>query len=762
MRSLPVDLSSFVGRERELSELARLLEASRLLSLVGAGGAGKTRLAVQLARRHLTDFRDGVGLVDLARLTDSRLVPQAIVSALGIREQARRHVLATLSDHLRDKQLLLLMDNCEHLLAECAAVADALLRVAPGLTILVTSRRVLGIVGEVVFRVPSLPAPPESVKSHQALAGYDAVRLFVDRARGVNPAFALTRANALAVAEICRRLDGIPLAIELAAVRTSVLTPEQVSVRLGDRFRLLVGGSRTGLPRHRTLRAMMDWSYELLGEPERLAWRRLSIFAGDFVVDAAEAVAGGAPVDESDVLDLVGALTEQSILVVHQDAGEARFRMLETVRQYGIERLQQSEEESALRGRQLDWVLSLSERAESEWRGPNQAAWLLRIDRDLDNIRAALDWARSDPGRAGTGLQVVTALWLFWQVRGHLGEGRMWLEALLALVRERNAVRGKALNVDGFLAYSQGDTATALRLLEDSVAVGRELGDDVGVALALLRLGIGAYYHGDLTQALTVLEDSLARYRGLEDQVGIHVALYELAEALSYAGDYTRARRLHGEGLALKRQIGDRWHIALSLFGLGLLDYLEAHYREAAEHEGESLRLRLELDDRWGIALCLEVLGWIGAAEKSSLTAVRLLGAAEAARNRMGVTLIQPHIAHHQRSIELVAAALGAEMAEREFKAGAALAADSAAQLALDSLNLSARQRPARGSLTPREVQIVNLVSSGLGNKEIARKLSIAERTADAHVEHIMNKLGLHSRLQIARWADQQGQPSEK
>lgn len=762
MRSLPVDLSSFVGRERELGELAPLLKASRLLSLVGAGGVGKTRLAVQLARRHLGDFSDGVCLVDLAGLTDPRLVPQAVASALGISEQARRHILATLSDRLRDKQLLLLMDNCEHLLAECAAVADALLRVAPGLRILVTSRRSLGIIGEVVFRVPSLPAPPEAVHSQQALADYDAVRLFVERARAVNPEFGLTKDSAPAVAQICRRLDGIPLAIELAAVRTSVLTPEQVNLRLDDRFRLLVGGSRTGLPRHRTLRAMMEWSYSLLGERERVAWRQLSAFAGDFMMEAAEAVIGGEAVDRGVILDLVGALTEQSILVVQQDAGEARFRMLETVRQYGVERLAQSEEEAAVRGRHLEWVLALSERAESEWRGPNQAAWLLRVDRDLDNIRAALDWARSDPGRAATGLQIVAALWLFWQVRGHLGEGRMWLEALLALQNERSALRGKALNVDGFLAYSQGDTATALRLLEESVVVGREVGDEVGVALALLRLGIGAYYHGDLTQAVRVLDESLARYRNLNDPVGIHVALYELAEALSYAGDYTRARRLHEEGLVLKREIGDRWHIALSLFGLGLLDYLEGHYREAAEHERESLRLRLELDDRWGMALCLEVLGWIGAAGKSGRTAARLLGAAEAARNRMGVTLIQPHIAYHQRSLELVSAALGPDSAEHEFNAGGALPAEGAAQLALDSLDRSEAKRSAAGSLTPREVQIANLVSSGMSNKEIARKLSIAERTADAHVEHIMNKLGLHSRLQIARWADQHRQLPER
>ena len=755
MRSLPADLSSFVGRDRELAELGPLLKGSRLLELVGAGGAGKTRLAIEVARRHASDFGDGVCLVDLAGLTDPRLVPQAIASALLVREQARRPLVATLSDRLRDKQLLLVLDNCEHLLAECAAVADAVLRVCAGLTILVTSRTPLGIGGEVVYRVPSLPAPPLKADPDEDLTRYDAVRLFVDRARAVKPGFRLTSANSPAVAEICRRLDGIPLAIELAAVRLGVLTAEQIDGRLDDRFRLLVGGSRTALPRHRTLQALMDWSFELLEPAEQVAWRRLAVFAGEFDLGAAEAVTGVANIEPDQVLNLVGRLAEQSILVVHEGDGEARYRMLETVRQYGMDRLRQSGEEGSIRGEHLDWMLSLSERAESEWRGPNQATWLQRIDRDLDSIRAALDWTKGDLARTDAGLRIATALWLFWLVRGQHAEGRMWLDALLSAGSGASSLRGKAFNVAGLLAYTQGETSTALRLLEQSLAMGKEVGDEAGVALSLLRLGIGAYYHGDLPRAVAVLEDSLSRYRAMGDPVGTHIALYELAEMLSYTGEHARSRQLHEEGLAIKRQLGDRWHINFSLFGLGLLDFLEGHYDNAVARQRECLRLRHDLDDRWGMAMCLEVLAWIEAAQGAMPAAALLLGAAETARNRLGATLVKPHLGNHDACIESVRSALGADAFSQKSKAGEALDVEAAYRLALGEPNPATDARAARGALTSREVQIASLVASGMTNRQIAGKLFIAERTADAHVEHIKNKLGFRSRLEIARWADQ-------
>jgi predicted ATPase/DNA-binding CsgD family transcriptional regulator len=749
MSPLPVDLSTFVGRDPELAELKPLLLGARLLTLVGAGGAGKTRLALEVGRRHEPSFADGVCLVDLAGLPGPWLVAQAVSSALEVKEQARRPLLATLSDHLRGKRLLLVLDNCEHLLAECAAVVDALLRVCPGLVVLATSRTRLGITGEVTYRVPSLPEA-------------DAVRLFLDRACAANPAFRLTDENRPAVQQICRRLDGIPLAIELAAVRLHVLSAAQIAARLDDRFRLLVGGSRTALPRQQTLRATLDWSFDLLAEAEQVAWRQLAIFASDFDLDAAEAVIDPPGADRDDVLDLIERLAEQSIVSVHEEHTKARYRLLETIRQYGLEKLRDVGEADAVRGRYVTWFLARAERAESEWRGPNQVEWLVKMGRELDNIRAALEWATTDRSRAQIGLRMATGLWLFWQVRGQHTEGRMWLSAFLALTDEPSTLRAKALNVSGFLAYGQGETAIAMQLLEKSLAMYRQLGDEGGVALSLLRLGIGAYYHGDLPRAVAVLEESLARYRGVSDPVGTHVALYELAEALSYTGDFARSRRLHEEGLALKRQLGDRWHIAFSLFGLGLLAFMEGEYARAAALQQESLMLRRELDDRWGIAMCLEVFAWIRASQGRVEHAARLLGAAEAARSTMSASLIAPHARNHDDCLTKEQAALGAQGFDRAWQVGKTLSAEEAFQLAAEPPDPAGAIRRPRGLLTKREVQIARLVASGLTNREIGTKLFIAERTADAHVEHILNKLGFHSRLEIARWVDAQHDPDQK
>jgi len=500
------------------------------------------------------------------------------------------------------------------------------------------------------------------------------------------------------------------------------------------------------------LRAALDWSFDLLTEAEQAAWRRLAIFAGDFDLDAADAVAD--PSGSGNALDLVSRLAEKSIIAVHEDAGEARYRLLETVRQYGNEKLVAAGEEEDVRRRHVTWFLALAERAETEWRGPNQGTWLARIRMDLDNLRSLLEWSSTARDRAEVGLRVAAGLWLFWQVRGQHGEGRMWLDRLLSHDQQRSALRAKALNVAGFLAYGQGETGTAIRLLEESLTIYRELDDAAGIALALLRLGIGAYYHGDLPRAVAVLEDSLARYRVMNDPIGTHVALYELAEALSYTGDFARSRQLHEEGLVLKRQLGDRWHIAFSLFGLGLLAWMEGDYAHAAALQRECLELRGELDDRWGTAMCLEVVAWIRASEGAMQNAARLLGAAEAARNNMSAILIVPHARNHDDCLTKVRAALGAELFDRAWQVGKTLNAEEALQLAAEQPATPAISRRPGGLLTKREAQIARLVASGMTNREIGQRLFIAERTADAHVEHILNKLGFHSRLQIARWSD--------
>src|SRR5579884_1453224 len=495
--NLPVQLTSFIGREKEMEEIKRLLSRTRLLTLTGSGGCGKTRLAAQVGADLLADFADGVWLVELAAIADPALVPQTVASTLGIREEPGQRLLETLQQHLKPKSLLLLLDNCEHLSAACAQLAETLLQACPNLRILASSREALGIAGELAYRVPSLSLPelPRLPSAEAALvpalARCEATRLFVERAALSYPGFALTEQNAPAVAQVCVRLDGIPLAIELAAARIKVLSADQIAARLDDRFRLLTGGSRTALPRQQTLRALIDWSYDLLSEAERTLLRRLSVFLGGWTLEAAEAVCAdashappraaamgagehaaapleagsrenaGGPVAAEAVLDLLSRLVDKSLVLVEESAeAEARYRLLETVRQYSRDRLMESEEARDLRCRHRDWFLTLAEGAERRLRGPDQVAWLNRLAQEHDNLRMALEWCRAEEDAgAEAGLRLAGALWRFWRVRGYLSEGRERLEAALAQASasERTAQRAKALYGLAALAWGQGD-----------------------------------------------------------------------------------------------------------------------------------------------------------------------------------------------------------------------------------------------------------------------------------------------------------------
>ncbi|MGH2352814.1 MAG: ATP-binding protein, partial [Chloroflexota bacterium] len=409
--NLPLQLTSFVGRERELPAVRDLLAEHRLVTLTGPGGTGKTRLALQVAADVLPAYPDGVWLVALAALADPALVPHAVAQAVGVREEPGRPLLGTLADALRPKRLLLVLDNCEHLLDACAHLADALLRACPHLRVLATGREALGIAGETAWRVPSLGLPDaRHLPPVEVLSQYEAVRLFIDRALAVQPGFRVTNQNALAVVQVCARLDGIPLAIELAAARVRVLPVEQLLVRLEDRFRLLSGGSRTALERHQTLRAAVDWSYDLLTEPENAVFARLAVFAGGFTLDAAEAVCAGDGIEAVEVLDLLTHLVDKSLAVVdEQPDGTARYRLLETLRHYAREKLAAREEADTVRAQHATHYLALAEQADPELRGPRGAGWLDRLRRDLDNMREALAWAEAG-GEAELGLRLAAAL----------------------------------------------------------------------------------------------------------------------------------------------------------------------------------------------------------------------------------------------------------------------------------------------------------------------------------------------------------------
>ena len=565
--NLPSELSSFVGREKELAEVKRLLKDTRLLTLTGSGGCGKTRLAVVAAGELAEGFEDGVWLVELAPLVDPSLVPQAVTSVLGAREQPGRSLTETLSDYLGTRKVLLVLDNCEHLIEACADLAEALLRSCPELRVLTTSREALGIVGEVAWPVPSLSLPDlRRLPDVESLPRYESARLFVERAVAVKPSFGLTEQNAASVAQVCYRLDGIPLALELAAARARVLSVEQISERLDDSFGLLVAGGRTAMPRQRTLQATMDWSHELLSEEERTLFRRSSVFSGGFSLEAAESVCAGEEIERYEVLELLSHLVDKSLVVARERDGEARYRLLEMMRQYGREKLEESGEARQVRERHAGYYLALAEEAEPELKGAGQVAWLERFEREHDNLRAAISWSleRSnlrDVARLGW------ALWLFWWIRGHFAEGRRLMEQALSV--EGSAMpasaRAQALFVAGTMACGQGDHRSADLLLEESADLFRELGDGRGVAYALGSAAVVAITEERYEQGIVYSEEATDLFLEVGDRWGAAPMLGCSAVGWLNRGDPRRAKGLAERGLALCRETGDKHGTSIAL-----------------------------------------------------------------------------------------------------------------------------------------------------------------------------------------------------
>ncbi|SRR5579884_626936 len=484
--NLPVQLSSFIGREKQIVEVQALLARARLLTLTGSGGTGKSRLSLQVAADLVETYRDGVWLVELAAVSDAALVVQAVASVVNVREEPGKPLLQSLVEGLRGKQLLLVLDNCEHVLEAAASLAEGVLKQCPEVKILASSREGLGLSGEQTYRVPSLGLPPDPGQRRtvglEDVIGSESVRLFAERAALVRPDFTLTPGNAPTLARLCHRLDGIPLALELAAARVRALPVEQIEARLQDRFRLLTGGSRTALPRQQTLRALIDWSYDLLSETERTLLRRLSVFMGGWTLEAAEAICAGEGIEEWEVLDLLTSLVDKSLVVYEGPEPSTRYRLLETIRQYARDRLYEAGDGALYRDRHRDWFLSLAEQAEPQLQGPEQALWLERLETEHDNLRAALEWSLAADGSAEAGLRLVGALWRFWEMRGYLTEGRAHLADALshAQTQERTQERARALTGAGNLAWHQSDYEAARTLHEQSLAIYQALGNTKG------------------------------------------------------------------------------------------------------------------------------------------------------------------------------------------------------------------------------------------------------------------------------------------
>jgi predicted ATPase/DNA-binding SARP family transcriptional activator len=603
--NLPAQLTSFVGRVAEMAEVRDLLQTTRLLALTGPGGCGKTRLALEAATKVLDDYPNGVWLVELAPLADPTLVAQTVASTLGVREQPGRPILDAVLDYVRTKTLLLILDNCEHLIETCAQLADSLLRAAPHLTILASSREPFGIGGETAYGVPPLALPdPRQLHNLDALAQNDCVHLFVDRAAAAYPPFRLTAKNAPAIAQIGLRLDGMPLAIELAAARTKLFPPEQIAARLDDRFRLLTGGGRTALERHQTLFALIEWSHHLLSEAERVLLRRLSVFAGGWSFEAAQGVCGDG-LDDA-VLDSLAHLANKSLVVVeeHVEAVEGRYRLLETIRQYARDKLLESGEGEYVRDRHLDFFLRFAEEVEPKLRSADQLAWLERVETEHDNLRTALAWSL-ESGKSERALELAGALGYFWLLRGYFSEGQRWLEDALALSegeqrtkaitgdtsgpsRVEMAQRAKVLYGAGRIRFlSLFDPHTSHMIVEESLRLWRELGDKWWMAAALEHVGLMLIMEGDVQASRACLEEGVSLAREVENRWPLALCLIRLAGSMRT--DNAAARRIREEGVAVARSVGDKSVLSQGLIGLVTDNLIEGNVTAAAPVAEEAL-----------------------------------------------------------------------------------------------------------------------------------------------------------------------------
>jgi predicted ATPase/class 3 adenylate cyclase len=645
--NLPVQLTSFIGREKEMNEVKRLLGTTHLLTLTGTGGTGKTRLSMQVAADLLDQFPDGVWLIELATIDDPAQVASAIAAPLRVREEPGQQMLLTLTNYLRNKKLMLILDNCEHLIAECARIAETLLRACPGLQILASSREPLGIAGERTWPVPSLSIPEswrEEIRgSHAAerLTQYEAVRLFIDRATAIRPGFKVSNENAPYLAEICWRLDGIPLAIELAAARIRVLSLDQIASRLNDQFRLLTGGSRTALPRQQTLRALIDWSFELLSDQERILLRRLSAFAGGRTLEAVEAVCSDDKLQDFEVIDVLTTLVDKSLVSVEKSLGkEPRYTFLESVWHYAREKLAEAGEAAALRTRHLEYYLRIAVEAAPNLLGPMQFTWLERLQPDFYNFRYALDSSLEIEGLAPLGLSLAVALGRFWEIRSLLVEGRELLASILSHPANSapTAQRASALSVAGRLAWLADSIEQGAAYTAEALAIYRALGDERGIAASSGDFAQFQFEHRNFDEARAlVLESETIAGRLADKRLLAGVRRVQAVQA-TVEQRFEESLALSEASLALYRELGDTWFCGIVQWGVGVTATFLGDFEKARANFQDCLQGSWALGNRWAVAYPLEAFAALAVAQGQYARGARLLGAAEALRSEFGIS----------------------------------------------------------------------------------------------------------------------------
>ena len=805
---LPQEPNSFVGRERELTELCELLGVTRALSLCGPGGIGKTRLALRVLHTVSDTFPDGSCFVDLGDLWQPDLVVPQVASALGISEEPGRPLLDTLADAVASRRLLLVLDNCEHLIDACAAVCQRLLDASPGLSLIATSREPLRVAAETLWQVPPLAVAPADLDGAEDAGRYEALRLFADRAAASLPGFAIGPANVGAVASLCRALDGMPLAIELAAARVRALSVEQIAERLGDRFALLTTGHRTAPPRHRTLRATIDWSHDLLMPEEQVLLRRLSVFAG-WSLEMAEKVCADADIPAAGILDLIAALVDKSLVVVESEVlGQARYRLLDTIREYAVGRLAEAGEAKAFQLRLRDYTVAVAERSLAIGLAWIPAPWSARVDvfrrydAEVGNVWQVLSGCLAD-GDAETGLRICNAVRPCWLVRGTFAEGGEWLGWFLDLATPEVSpqVRGAgligraqltlssdpalagSLAEDGLkLCRAAGDgfwTASGLNLLaevalhtghaddaaartDEALSIAQAAGDGWNEGYALGVKAAIAGVNGSLREAQGLAKASIAVMRRIDQQWGTARALLGLGDLARLRGDPGDARRQNLVAQVILREIDARPELARCLAGLGRVAMDLDAIALARQHLAESLRLSQSTGARIGVARGLEAFAALATREERPELAVQLTAAATALRNVAGLPALSG-----ARTEKYLASArhLGEPAVTRLWARGLVMTSDQAVALALDigpgthstvALTALGSDQVATAPpdmLTPREREVVALVASGRSNKAIAEELFISPATAARHVANILGKLGFNSRAQIAAWA---------